>query len=238
MRILKTYKQLFENNRPLISFLASYVDTMIWSTEENFNLDRSIDYSDIPDDVKKRINEEISHFLDVCNAHNLLDGLRLDDVAHNFYLSRNGHGTGFFDAKMENADQELLNLLQKISEVFGYDEFEVYQDEDEDEPEKEYEYYYRGSYNTHKAIILSDFKYLAKQMTISNKFLFVKPVLGDRIDMLLFLFEKGVDYTTKNSFGNNILDVLDDIDLIKLKEKNPDLYHKIEKDSKTKEFNL
>ena len=196
MKILKTYNQLFENDRPLLSFLASYIDTMIWSTEEGFGLDESIDTSTIPKDIKKKINDEISHFLDVCNAHNLLDSLRLDDVAHNFYLSRNGHGVGFFDAKMENADKELLDLLQEISDVFGYDDFEVYQDEDD--PEKEYEYYYQGSYDTRKAIILSDFEYLlqptyASINNLSGRFLYLIPILGERVDLIIFLIENGID---------------------------------------------
>jgi len=93
-----------------------YLETAIWTEEENVpNLeDKSI--FDFSDDAIKQAKEEIKWFIkssiDVANA--IFGDASYSSIGHYLWLSKNGHGAGFFDRNYEN-----VNILMELSHQLG-----------------------------------------------------------------------------------------------------------------------
>ena len=132
--------------------LESYLTTLLWSEalnacdaegntssitwegteyKDGTPLDDILDTSDLPDEVREEAREDLCAFERYCVETIGLNPFRFFDagqVAHDFCLSRNGHGAGFFDdpydvnAKGPNGTEEDFNLsdeLQAAAETFG-----------------------------------------------------------------------------------------------------------------------
>lgn len=134
----------------------AYLETLLWSEtlnatdedgepgsitmpdgtehEDGTALDNIIDSSDLPDlapDVVEEAREDLAAFERYCVETIGINPFRFFDprqVAHDFCLSRNGHGAGFFDdpyeveARGPNASVIKLDLsdeLQDAAETFG-----------------------------------------------------------------------------------------------------------------------
>lgn len=67
----------------------------------------------------------VDRFLD--NARNLIEGIDMENIGHDLWLSANGHGSGFFDR-----DYEYKDRLQEIAEETCNDvnNYFVYVDEE------------------------------------------------------------------------------------------------------------
>lgn len=94
-----------------------FLETLFWSeTDDNgFPLDENYSESDIVDEVREKISEDVGKFLSD-NADVIRDlDLSAWEVGHNFVLSRNHHGTGFWDRGY--GDQG--DLLHESSDGFG-----------------------------------------------------------------------------------------------------------------------
>lgn len=121
-----------KRGNPMITSIAlnkvfqAYVEAALWSSsdDEGEPLDRHFDSDGIDADTRKRMLKDCSAFLNKNEA--LLDecGLDWDEVGHNFWLSRNGHGTGFFD----KVEAPLGDQLQEAAEAFAA--FDLYVGDD------------------------------------------------------------------------------------------------------------
>ncbi len=73
-----------------------------------------------PDQIEpkalERCKEACASFMELAGP--LLDNWDADQAGHDFWLSRNGHGVGFFD-RSEIADKETRDALQNICRRFG-----------------------------------------------------------------------------------------------------------------------
>ncbi len=100
------------NNSNVI--LEHYLNCALWSsTDDNDNpLDENYDIDDIDQSAKDESLEDINGFLDI--AGTLLDGQTDEQIGHDFWLTRNGHGAGFWDRGLEHGDE-----LTKLCEPFG-----------------------------------------------------------------------------------------------------------------------
>ena len=88
--------------------LRSYIETALWTA----NLDGySID-NIVPNSLKK-VRKDIDSFIK--KAGSLLEGLDPIQVGHDFLLTRNGHGAGFWDGDYE---KEIGEKLTEISKSF------------------------------------------------------------------------------------------------------------------------
>jgi hypothetical protein len=93
------------------SVLNQYLSTALWSSlgDDDVPFDRNFGVTDIyPGSV---IEQEtiLNSFLS--EAWDLLDGLDLTDVAHDFWLTRNRHGSGFWDGDYPSDIGEKLTKL-------------------------------------------------------------------------------------------------------------------------------
>ena len=97
-------------------YLESYIGTALWSStganDEPLDDDYSID--DCSAAMKKESLVDIRNFIKLSGK--LLDGLEMPQVMHDFWLTRNGHGAGFWDG---DYDDDVGDELTKISESFG-----------------------------------------------------------------------------------------------------------------------
>lgn len=110
------------------TILAAYLETALWSsTDDNDQpLDNSYSIDDIATQSKKLSFSEITTWLHYCNELGLIDPFieHYQDsprytveerLGHDFWLTRSGHGTGFWDRGLG----ELGNKLTKATESFG-----------------------------------------------------------------------------------------------------------------------
>lgn len=91
--------------------LRSYLETALWSDGDD------LDDADIKKISKETLNQakkDLNKFWK--QAGKLLDGEDENQVAHDFWLTRNGHGAGFWDGDYE---EEKGKKLTKIAEKFG-----------------------------------------------------------------------------------------------------------------------
>ncbi len=102
----------------LNEFVQSYLVTMLWSsydlTDNDDNcepLDENYGIDDISDELKKESIDDCKDFL--TQADDMIDDY--GSAGHDFWLTRNGHGAGFWDGDYpEHGDK-----LTEISKIYG-----------------------------------------------------------------------------------------------------------------------
>ena len=113
----------------LDKFTQAYIECALWSSSDTdpgtgkmVDLDSEYSIDDIPDhDLQLMIddclqfqNENYETMLELPEPANP-EYNSIEYCGHDFWLSRNGHGTGFFDRGYE----DLGNKLQSAAESFG-----------------------------------------------------------------------------------------------------------------------
>lgn len=102
----------------LREMVDSYIETALWSSTDESNdaggdpLDDNYGPEDIDGRAFAEMVSDCESFRD-CESE-LLGDVSPGDAGHNFWLSRNGHGAGFFDSNAEHADE-----LQKATKPYG-----------------------------------------------------------------------------------------------------------------------
>lgn len=105
-------------------FVAAYVSCALWSTNDNSNeqggepLDKNYDADDI---LKATMREMRGDCLSFWNDHYELFRGREERAGHDFWLTREGHGAGFWDGGWPEPN---ATTLTKASEAYG--SFDLY----------------------------------------------------------------------------------------------------------------
>jgi hypothetical protein len=116
----------------LEAFFRQYLETALWSsTDESTEaggepLDRNYIVEDMPNDVRTRLRVECVDFI-TANAADLEHwtdewGIRegAELAGHDFWLTRNGHGAGFWDRFSPGTPSyDAGKRLSEASEVYG-----------------------------------------------------------------------------------------------------------------------
>lgn len=107
------------NDPDLLTMVTSYAETALWSSTECSEdgdmgdaLDENHGVDDIDDAAFAEMVSDCESFRDA--QAELLSDVDPSDAGHNFWLSRNGHGAGFFDSDAEHADD-----LQAATKPYG-----------------------------------------------------------------------------------------------------------------------
>jgi hypothetical protein len=105
--------------------LRQYLETALWSTTDNSTpsggepLDKNYSVDDIAPEAIEQASADWESF--VKQAGSFLDDLDLTDVAHDFWLTRNRHGAGFWDGDYEEGiGKKLTDLAHTFGEVDLY----------------------------------------------------------------------------------------------------------------------
>jgi len=105
-----------ENSWDQEKMLDSYLTTMLWSSvgDNDEPLDDVHSIEDISPEALAKSKKDIHEFC--VQSGDLLDGLDEAQVGHDFWLTRCGHGAGFWDGDYE---KEVGEKLTDISKKFG-----------------------------------------------------------------------------------------------------------------------
>jgi hypothetical protein len=106
----------------LEDFISAYIECALWSSTDNTDeqggapLEDNYDESDFSDEALKSIREDCTAFY---NEHidKFYKGEEIDieRAGHDFWLSRCGHGSGFFDGDYNGNER----LLQDAARIYG-----------------------------------------------------------------------------------------------------------------------
>ncbi len=110
----------------LDDFTLSYIETALWSSTEEtedgetFNLDESYSYSDLSPEALAQIVEDCKAFQESMAEWLTDEHCDVADVAkqagHDFWLTRNRHGAGFWDGDWSDESEKALT---ECSHGFG-----------------------------------------------------------------------------------------------------------------------
>jgi len=129
----------------LDAFVGGYIDCALWATNDNGYLgeghpDNQLDENGYcgrddggdplednfgPDDLAPEalaeVKKDCENFLGYCADLGIsLDEWSAEEAGHDFFLTRNGHGTGFWDRGRDAGE-----LLSKAAKTFGSQDFYV-----------------------------------------------------------------------------------------------------------------
>jgi len=103
------------------SFTTAYMEAALWSSTDDSDipLDQQYSLADIAEDTRERMVADCSRF----QAEAVI-APHYKEAGHDFWLTRNGHGAGFWDGDWPDSGEELT----RISHSFGT--YELYVGDD------------------------------------------------------------------------------------------------------------
>lgn len=112
----------------LDTFTRQYIETALWSSLDDNNnpLDAKYSISDISDECLKKMIEDCELFQEkneewITEEHLLKDDDPSSQAGHDFWLTRNGHGAGFWCGQWsDEADQAMTKYSEDCKEVDLY----------------------------------------------------------------------------------------------------------------------
>lgn len=103
------------NHSDVNHMIKAYIECALWSStdDECEPLDSSYDSDDLSDSARAEMERDCEDFY----AANVVDLMGIDagQAGHDFWLTRNGHGAGFWDRGLG----ELGERLSRAAEVYG-----------------------------------------------------------------------------------------------------------------------
>lgn len=126
-KVAKKYEIYAMGEYPKKAF-DSYLETMLWSSTDESTpqggdpLDKNYSISDISEETKEKTKKDIESFYQKAESAGV-DLTKYDDesIGHDFFLTRCGHGAGFWDGDYEDNDGKLLTDVSKhFGEVNPY----------------------------------------------------------------------------------------------------------------------
>ena len=99
--------------------LTGYLECALWTEEDELGTSANIE-SDIDIDSKIDAYKDIKVFLE--KAGSLIKSSELDSeqVGHDLWLTRNGHGSGFWDRGLGDIGKELSNIARSMGEKYAF----------------------------------------------------------------------------------------------------------------------
>jgi len=97
-------------------YTKQYFETALWSSIDDNDepMDKKYSIEDLSVEAIEKAKKDTTEFFE--KAGSLLDNYDYEDAMHDFWLTRNGHGAGFWDGDYLTEDGEKLT---KISKEFG-----------------------------------------------------------------------------------------------------------------------
>lgn len=121
MKHINLFEQhINENNDEMLN---AYLDTALWTEELDGDFDR--------DDIDPKSKEDAKKDCDLFKSmiKDIINELDLSQIGHDFWLTRNGHGAGFWDGDYENSiETELMKATKnfKTKDIYKGDDGKIY----------------------------------------------------------------------------------------------------------------
>ena len=117
------------------TFFDAYIECALWSTTDNSDesggqpLDQNYGPEDIEPETLKRMRDDCDQFQKDNEADLAACGLPESQQGHDFWLNRNGHGSGFWDEYFNNSPEaEACERLSQACRPWGT--FDLYVGDD------------------------------------------------------------------------------------------------------------
>jgi hypothetical protein len=118
----------------LDEFTTAYIEAMLWSTNDESTpdggvpLDKNYSIDDIAPEAMTKIVSDCARFqrenatlLSQANySPHLSECSNAEMAGHDFWLTRVGHGTGFWDRDLGKVGDKLTEAAEKFGEVWPY----------------------------------------------------------------------------------------------------------------------
>jgi hypothetical protein len=115
-------KKLKEARLNVDKILNSYLTTALWASVDDNDepLDYNYDSRDIAKETIQKSKKDINLF--IRKTEKLLDSSNLDEeaIGHNFWLTRNRHGAGFWDLGLGKLGDDISKIAESFGEVNMY----------------------------------------------------------------------------------------------------------------------
>ena len=114
----------------MTDFLRQYLSTALWSSidEKDNPFDDNYSIGDFSAEALKQADKDCDLFIE--KAGDLLDGFDETDIAHDFWLTRQGHGAGFWDGDYPDDRSVYSNIGDKLTEIANeFRELHIYVDD-------------------------------------------------------------------------------------------------------------
>jgi hypothetical protein len=112
-------------SRTLDKFTQAYIECALWSSGLE---DDDYDIDDIAEESLREIEADCADFQDSAREWLEQAGIDAEQAGHNFWLTRNRHGTGFWDRGLGKVGEELTAHAHTYDQVDPYvgDDDKVY----------------------------------------------------------------------------------------------------------------
>ena len=127
---MKSIDSLFIKERDFMNtkaVLTSYIQCALWSSMDDSGepLDGQYSEEDLSAETIEKMTADVERFVREAKDAIIDSGISESDIGHDFWLTRNGHGAGFWDRGL---DKEVSDQFCKICDSFG--SCELYLDDD------------------------------------------------------------------------------------------------------------
>lgn len=98
--------------------LTSYIQCALWSSvdSEGNPLDDQYSEENLASETIEKMTADVTKFVIDAKDPIINSGMSESDLGYNFWLTRNGHGTGFWDRGL---DKEVSDAFCKVCDSFG-----------------------------------------------------------------------------------------------------------------------
>ena len=117
MKHLKLFEYFTNDESGYIAeILKGYLTAALWTNEEldEYTINQISESSIIS------AKEDIKNFLDKLEEGGLLLNLNAESIGHNFWLTRNGHGAGFWDKNLGELGDKVSEICKEFGEKYTY----------------------------------------------------------------------------------------------------------------------
>ena len=103
----------------LDQFKHAYITCLLWAENDDNGepLDSNYDESDFSPELKAQIDSDCERFF---TANYEMIKSNISNAGHDFWLTRNGHGAGFWDGDWAEYDELLTAACKEFKEVNIY----------------------------------------------------------------------------------------------------------------------
>ena len=115
MKYLSYFENFENSNHSIKEVLKYYLQCALWVEDYDEEVKDKTIY-DFSDNAKEQAKSEIEWFVDSCEymTDDMFGNTMDEDIGHDLWLSRNGHGAGFFDRDYTEEEEKTFMMLSKI----------------------------------------------------------------------------------------------------------------------------
>ena len=95
-------------------FIDAFFEALFWSEGEAFY---DLSYTDLEDDDAEELISDCLGFLSEASILLAKTSLTFDSAGHDFLLTRNGHGAGFWDRGLGEAGDKLTDMAHNYGTI-------------------------------------------------------------------------------------------------------------------------